>query len=70
MTMKNDNDAPEPEIDMEICEHVRAVLRLVHGKEYSLQQIQEAYTIALLTTAIFRDQITQINRRRYGCTDE
>ena len=66
--MKIDNDVP-PE-NMEFLEHVRTALLLVHGKDYSLQQIKEAYTIALLATAIFRDQITKINRRRYGCAHE
>ncbi|RJQ35806.1 hypothetical protein C4568_00260 [Candidatus Parcubacteria bacterium] len=54
-----------PQGNIELFEHVREALMLVYGKDYSLQQIQEAYTIAMLSSTIFRDLITKKQRERY-----
>ena len=61
--MKNNNTPPE---NKEFLEHVQEAILLVYGKHYSLQQIQEAYTIAFLATDIFRDYITKLQHQRYS----
>jgi len=51
----------------EFYELLRGALIKVHGRDFSIQQIKEAYTIAQLTTAIFQDSLEKIYRMRYGC---
>ena len=60
----NENLVPE---NREFLEHAQEAILLVYGKHYSLEKIQEAYTIAFLATNVFRDYISKIQRQRYGC---
>jgi len=60
--MKN-NDHVSSE---EFYEFFREALKKVYGRDFSIQQIKEAYTIAQLTTAIFQDSLENIYRMKYG----
>ena len=52
--------------DIEFLELLRGALHIVHGKDFSIKQIQEAYVIAELTTAIFQDSLDKIYKKKYG----
>ncbi|OGY59929.1 MAG: hypothetical protein A3B23_02145 [Candidatus Colwellbacteria bacterium RIFCSPLOWO2_01_FULL_48_10] len=52
--------------DIEFLQLIQGALKITYEKDFSIKQIQEAYLIAELTTAIFRDSLEKIYREKYG----